>query len=167
MSHLIKNGAVIADPWQQVVLPAEGETPLIPNGAVLLPLPVWQAQRNALVGRTQLGLWLEPADDLSSIAADLSQFEVVAIHFPKFVDGRGYSLARLLRERYGFKGEIRAVGDVLHDQLFFLARVGFDAFALRAEKNVQLALDGAFKPFSDAYQTGVDQPVPLFRRRSA
>lgn len=166
MSHLIKNGQVIANPWQAVSLPAEGETVTIPAGPVLLPLPVWQAQRESLAGRAQLGLWLEPADDLASITDDLAQFEVIAIHFPKFADGRGYSLARLLRERYAYTGEIRAVGDVLHDQLYFLARVGFDAFALRGEKNVQLALDGAFKTFTTPYQHAVDVKEPLFRRRT-
>ena len=166
MSHLIKNGQVITNPWQAVALPAEGETAVVPAGPVLLPLPIWQTQRTTLAGRTQLGLWLEPADDLASIADDLAQFEVIAIHFPKFADGRGYSLARLLRERYAYTGEIRAVGDVLHDQLYFLARVGFDAFALRGEKNVQLALDGAFKTFTTPYQHAVDIKEPLFRRRN-
>lgn len=166
MSHLIKNGALVANPWQAVSLPAEGETVTIPAGPVLLPLSVWKDKRAELAGRSELGLWLEPADDLAAIAADLPQFEVIAIHFPKFVDGRGYSLARLLRERYGFTGEIRAVGDVLHDQLYFMARVGFDAFALRGEKNVQLALDGAFKTFTTPYQHAADVKEPLFRRRT-
>lgn len=165
--HLIKQGQVIADTWLAVGVPADGETAQIPDGPVLLPVVVWQTVRGQLAGRTQLGLWLEPTDDLANLEADFSQFEVIAIHFPKFADGRGYSLARLLRERYGFKGEIRAVGDVLHDQLYFMARVGFDAFALRGEKNVQLALDGAFKTFSTPYQHAVDVKQPLFRRRSA
>lgn len=165
--HLIKQGQVIANPWQVVALPVDGETAQIPDGPVLVPMGVWDSVRNQLLGRAQLGLWLEPTDDLVSVAGDLPQFEVIAIHFPKFSDGRGYSQARLLRERYGFKGEIRAVGDVLHDQLYFMARVGFDAFALRGEKNVQLALDGAFTTFSSAYQPAADTQLPLFRRRSA
>lgn len=167
-AHLIKNGQVVADSWQKIEAALEGERVSVPEGQVLLPVAVWQAQRDVLAGRAELGelgLWLEPADELSAVADDLGKFAVIAIHFPKFVDGRGYSLARLLRERYGFTGEIRAVGDVLHDQLYFMARVGFDAFALRGDKNLDLALSGAFKTFSNAYQTGVDRPQPLFRRR--
>jgi uncharacterized protein (DUF934 family) len=88
------------------------------------------------------------------------------VNFPKFADGRGYSTARLLRERYGYHGEIRAIGDVLHDQLFFMKRCGFDAYAVRADKDIEAALAG-FDDFSDAYQAAVDQPQPLFRRRAA
>lgn len=167
LPHLIKNGQVIDDFWQVVAMPEEGETAVIPAGPVLLPVSVWKSQHAALAGRAEIGLWLEPADQLGDIEADLKQFEVIAINFPKFVDGRGYSLARLLRERYGYTGEIRAVGDVLHDQLYFMARVGFDAFALRGHKNVQLALEGAFKTFTRPYQHAVDVKEPLFRRRSA
>ena len=88
------------------------------------------------------------------------------MNFPKFGDGRGYSIARLLRERYGFKGELRATGDVLHDHLFFMEQCGFDAFALREDQNPQEALS-VFDTFSDGYQTSVLRPVPLFRRRLA
>lgn len=167
LPHLIKNGQLINDVWHLVALPNEGEAAVIPAGPVLLPITVWKSQYATLAGRGQIGLWLEPADQLSDVEADLKQFEVIAINFPKFADGRGYSLARLLRERYGYTGEIRAVGDVLHDQLYFLARVGFDAFALRGHKNAQLALASAFKTFTTAYQHAVDVKDPLFRRRPA
>jgi uncharacterized protein (DUF934 family) len=165
-AHLIKHGRVIENIWQTVELPEEGEAVAIPTGPVLLPWQIWVSHQHELSSRSQLGLWLEPDVDLSVIESDLPQFQLVAIHFPKFSDGRGYSLARLLRERYGYAGEIRAVGDVLHDQLFFLARVGFDAFALRGEKNVQLALEHAFTTFSTPYQHANDIKSPLFRRRS-
>ncbi|MEY4591662.1 MAG: hypothetical protein RIR18_557 [Pseudomonadota bacterium] len=165
--HLIKNGQVIEDTWQVIALPEAGQTASIPAGNVLLPLAVWQSQKDSLKASGQaLGLWLEPADDVTTITADLAQFAVIAIHFPKFSDGRGYSNARLIRERYGFTGEIRAVGDVLHDQLYFMKRVGFDAFALLGHKNVELALNGAFKTFSTPYQHAVDTKEPLFRRRA-
>ena len=89
---------------------------------------------------------------------------MVAIAFPVFTDGRGYSLARLVRERLGFRGELRAVGDVQRDQIFYLLRCGFDAFALGAGKQLDEAL-GAFEDFTEAYQAGADQPIPLYRRR--
>ena len=82
------------------------------------------------------------------------------------MDGRGYSIARLLRERYGWRGELRAIGDVLRDQLFYLTRCGFDAFELRAGQDAQAALT-ALADFSEAYQSSVERPQPLFRRRVA
>jgi uncharacterized protein (DUF934 family) len=109
---------------------------------------------------------LKGDDRVEEIAGDLEYFIVIAIDFPKFVDGRGYSTASLLRQRYRYEGELRAVGDVLHDQLFFFKRVGFDAYALKEEKNAAYAIEKGFTPFSDAYQASTDQPQPRFRRRA-
>ena len=92
--------------------------------------------------------------------------KVIAIEFRTFNDGRGYSTARLLRERYGWRGELRAVGDVLRDQIFYLARCGFDAFELQDGQDVDAVL-AAFNDFSERYQASVDQPLPLFRRRES
>ncbi len=89
----------------------------------------------------------------------------IAVHFPKFSDGRGYSIARLLRERYGYKGELRATGEVARDHLYAMAQCGFDAFELRAGEDARAAL-GAFGDFSEQYQSTVTQPSPLFRRRA-
>jgi uncharacterized protein (DUF934 family) len=88
------------------------------------------------------------------------------VRFTSFTDGRGYSIARLLRERYRWRGELRAIGDIQRDQLYYLHRCGFDAFDLRDGEDVETAL-AAFNDFSEAYQTAVDRPVPLFRRREA
>lgn len=98
------------------------------------------------------------------LAAHLGTLAVIAIDLPQFTDGRGYSIARLLGERFGFKGEIRAVGDVLRDNLFYLSRCGFDAFVLGNQDNLQDALEH-LSDFSDGYQTSVERPRPLFRRR--
>ena len=113
---------------------------------------------------SRLGICLDSHEEPAAIAEDLKLFGVVAVNFPKFTDGRGYSTARVLRERYGWKGELRAVGDVFRDQLFQLASCGFNAFALRAGEDPQDAL-AAFRDFSDTYQATVEQPLPLFRRR--
>ena len=107
---------------------------------------------------------LEPADDPATVA--LEGATRVEVHFPKFGDGRGYSLARLLRERYGYRGELRAVGHITRDLLFFLESCGFDAFELREGENPQEAL-AAFEDFSESYQASVARPQPLFRRRLA
>jgi len=109
---------------------------------------------------------LEPTDDPAAVAARLPKVSRVEINFPKFGDGRGFSIARLLRERYGYKGELRAVGEVARDHLYYMEQCGFDAFLLRDGEEVDDAL-AAFDDFSEAYQATVAQPVPLFRRRGA
>ena len=112
-------------------------------------------------------LVLGPTDDPAAIAGALDGARVVAVSFPKFGDGRGFSIGRLLRERHGFKGELRAVGDgVARDHLYSLAQCGFDAFELRDSEDAREAL-AAFADFSDNYQATVARPQPLFRRRAA
>ena len=107
---------------------------------------------------------LEPNDDPARLAGSLAGIGVIAVNFPKFGDGRGYSIARLLRERHGYRGELRAVGEVGRDHLYFMAQCGFDAFELRAGENAEEAL-AAFRDFSEGYQATAAQPQPLFRRR--
>jgi uncharacterized protein (DUF934 family) len=111
-------------------------------------------------------LVLEPADDPAAFAAAVGAAQAIAVNFPKFGDGRGYSIARLLRERYGYRGELRAVGEVARDHVQAMARCGFDAFQLREGEDAQEAL-AAFDDFSDSYQATAAQPQPLFRRRRA
>jgi uncharacterized protein (DUF934 family) len=109
-------------------------------------------------------LVLEPTDDPRAIADRLPGLKVVAVNFPKYGDGRGYSIGRLLRERYGYKGELRAVGVVARDHLQLLAQCGFDSFQLREGEDAQEALAG-LSDFTESYQASAAQPVPLFRRR--
>jgi uncharacterized protein (DUF934 family) len=109
-------------------------------------------------------LRLEPTDDPAAFADRLAGAARVEVNFPKFGDGRGYSIGRLLRERYGYKGELRAVGHVVRDHLFFMESCGFDAFELRPGEDPQEAL-AAFEDFSESYQASVKRPLPLFRRR--
>jgi uncharacterized protein (DUF934 family) len=108
---------------------------------------------------------LEPQDDPASVAGRLGRAARVEVNFPKFGDGRGYSIAFLLRERYGYKGELRAVGWVVRDHLLYMENCGFDAFLLREGEDPAEALTG-FNDFSEAYQASVTKPLPLFRRRS-
>ena len=168
MSKIIKNGQIIDDAWQVLKL-AEDETPeaiTLPDALTLLPLAVWLARKDEILVRKQpIGVWLESNEGPEAIANDLKHFAILGVNFPKFADGRGYSIARLLRERFAYTGEIRALGDVLQDQLFLLKRCGFDAFALRADKDIEAALAG-FTVFSESYQAAIDQPQPLFRRRA-
>lgn len=170
MARIIKNGGIAEDNWQTLVL-GEGDSPetvTLPAGEVLFPLAVWLARQDEIAARRELpGLLLQPDERVEDIAGELGRFAVIAVNFPKFVDGRGYSTAALLRQRHGYRGELRAVGDILHDQLFYLRRVGFDAFALRADKNADYSLEQGFATFSESYQTSTDQPLPYFRRRGA
>ena len=168
MATLIKERRIVADSWHLLERGPKGELPEVPaRGDVIVPLALWLERRedfHAYSGK--LGVWLDAHEGAEALAGDVQRFPLIAVNFPKFGDGRGYSIARLLRERYGFKGELRAIGDVLHDHLFFMAQCGFDAFALREDQDVQEALS-VFDTFSDSYQTSVLRPVPLFRRRLA
>jgi len=170
MAQLIQQNNVTVDTWKTLEI-GEGETPdtvALPAGDVIFPLAVWQARKAEIIaGREHIGLLLLPDDKVEDAAADLAHFAVVAVHFPKFVDGRGYSTAALLRQRYHYQGEVRAVGDVLHDQLFFMQRVGFDSYALKDGKDAIYAIGKGFAPFSETYQASTDQPAPHFRRRTA
>lgn len=167
-NKIIKHSSIVEDNWTLLRL-AEGETAesvQLPDGDVIVPLKVWQARKTELLQRPQRGVWLAPDEVAQDIATDLGNLQIVAIDFPQFADGRGYSTAALLRSRFGWRGELRAIGEVLKDQLFYLSRVGFDAYALREGKDIEDAVK-ALNDFSETYQAAVDEPLPLFRRRRA
>jgi uncharacterized protein (DUF934 family) len=107
---------------------------------------------------------LKPDQHPELIADDIGSFDIIAIAFPAFADGRGYSYAVLLRNRLGFTGELRAVGDIFKDNLFYLQRCGFNSFAVRADKDIDVALQG-LNDFSVSYQSSIDESLPLYRRR--
>jgi uncharacterized protein (DUF934 family) len=164
---VIRHRQVEADTWTLLGTDAPEAVALpLPMGAIAVPLAFWKAHRAELLERRQpIGVWLEPADEPAELAGDLASLQLVAVRFPKFTDGRGYSTAALLRTRHGFRGELRAFGDVGRDQLFYLARCGFDSFSLPAHRDPHAALAG-LSDFSVRYQGSVDDPVPLFRKRT-
>jgi uncharacterized protein (DUF934 family) len=162
MPEIILRAAVVADDWQ-VLRPAPGEPAIVPAGRVIVPLAIWLDRQSALAARGDVGVWLAGTDDPANLESSLSALSLVAVDFPKFTDGRGYSIAYLLRSRFGYLGELRAIGDVLPDQLFYMKRVGFDAFAVREDKDIRQALC-SLRPFTDAYQGSWDNAVPAFRR---
>mgnify|MGYP000906945958 FL=1 len=169
MPRIIRKQEIVEDSWQVFSLAAgdSAETVALPAGPVLLPLAVWLARRDEVLQRDEPpGVWLDSDEGPEALAEDCARFAVIGINFPRFTDGRGYSSARLLRERYHYTGEIRAIGDVLHDQLFLMRRCGIDAYAVRADKDIEQALAG-LRAFSENYQAAADQPLPLFRRRQA
>ncbi|WP_296267626.1 DUF934 domain-containing protein [Pseudomonas sp. MLB6B] len=164
MQRIIKNGQIIDETWH--LLPKDTSFDELTNcDDYIVPLQMWRDHGHALKARDGgLGVWLDADEEAEEIGEDVAQFQVIALNFPAFTDGRNYSNARLLRDRYQFKGELRAIGDVLRDQLFYMARCGFDAFAVRADKDPEDALAG-LKDFSVTYQAATDEPLPLFRRR--
>ncbi len=143
----------------------------IPSGKVLVPLQVWRARRDKLAQKLsagELGVWFESfelVEELVETVEDINVFPVIAWDFVRFADGRGYSAATLLRQRHGYRNELRTIGDVLRDQLFYLRRCGFDAFELRADRSYEEALTG-FADFSEPYQAAVHIDQPLWRRHA-
>ena len=165
--RVIRGRRVENDVWRTLGLQADEDLSLLPGGPILVPLALWKERRSELVARDKpVGVWLKPDDEPGDIASDLDNLALVAVHFPKFGDGRGYSTGALLRTRHGYRGELRAFGDIGRDHLFFLARCGFDAFRLAEHRDPEDAL-AAFDDFSVRYQGSVDDPRPLFRKRLA
>jgi uncharacterized protein (DUF934 family) len=161
--RVIKDRKIIDDGWTLLA----PDAPIPPSGDVIVSVAQWTAYNAAVDAAApersgRLGVVLH-SDELPEQIQHLDRLPLIAIDFPKFGDGRGYTSARLLRERFGYKGELRAVGDVLRDQLFYMARCGIDSFALKAGKDIEGAL-AAFDDFSVAYQAAADDPRPLFRR---
>ncbi|HZX51732.1 MAG TPA: DUF934 domain-containing protein [Pseudomonas sp.] len=169
MNNLIRLSAgqalvVADDPWQWLREPDQAR----PVGPLILPLPAWLARQDeaTLAGRrfSLDGLCLAPDDEVERIAAYLPVLPLIAIEFPSFRDGRGYSQAYLLRTRLGWTGELRALGDVLRDQLSHMRQCGFDTFAVREDKSAEDALKG-LAGMSVLYGRSAIEPRPLFRRR--
>ncbi|PCI55075.1 MAG: hypothetical protein COB34_07370 [Methylophilaceae bacterium] len=197
MSQLIKGSAIAADEWVRVIPPTFGDEVVrkqagkivlfklhgedtftqrqidaadIPaTGKVLLPLTVWQANKERLADRMaagEIGILLqthEPIESLAEAFDDLNSLPLIAVFVERFADGRNFTLGNLLRSRYGFKNELRAVGDVLRDQLYFLKRSGFSSYLIRADRNAEEALE-SLNDFSQPYQGAVDEVNPVWRR---
>jgi uncharacterized protein (DUF934 family) len=154
---IFKGDSFVPDDWRHL---PQGEG-LPPSGKVILTLAQWQAARAAVpAGGMPLGLLIEGGVDLQVIAADLAAFALIVILFPKFTDGRGYSLARKLRGQHGFTGELRATGDILFDQLQLLARCGFDSFEIKDETTIRLLETGRRPHLETFYQPGLGSEIP-------
>ncbi len=142
----------------------------IPAGKVLIPLTVWLAKQDSLAERMaagQIGIVLqthEPIESLVDAFDDLNSLPVIAIYVQIFADGRNFTLGNLLRTRYGFKNELRAVGDIMRDQLYFLKRSGFDSYLIKEGRNAVEAI-ASLNDFTQPYQGAVDD-VPVWRRVS-
>lgn len=198
MSQLIIGDKIAQDEWTRVLPPVYGDEPVrkqagkvvmfklhgedtftqkqidgteIPaSGKILLPLPIWLANKDALASRLaagEIGIVLqthEPIEALAEAFDDLNSLPVIAVYVQIFADGRNFTLGNLLRTRYGFKNELRAVGDIMRDQLFFLKRSGFNSYQIKEGRNAEEAI-ASLNDFSQPYQSATDD-VPVWRRVS-
>lgn len=162
--RVIRNERIIDDGWRLLQEPPQTADEL-PQGPVIVPLAWWQERRTMLAARVDpIGVRIGGGDPLEEIAADLKSLPLVALEFEKFSDGRSFSHARMLRRDYGYRGELRAVGDVLPDQLFFMRRCGIDSFQLDGDRDPEEALH-ALKEISVTYQSAADGATPVYRLR--
>ena len=153
--------SVTAEQVSNTLIPAAGK--------IIVPLTVFIARKNELASRinaNEVGVWIDTHEVLEHLIenqADINALPIIAVHVERFADGRIFSLGTLLRTRYGYKNELRAFGDVLRDQLFFLKRSGFTSFEIRADRSAEDAL-ASLKDFTTPYQGAVDEPQPVFKR---
>jgi len=164
MAKLIKDGAIVDNEWTLLTQQQVDESGVPATGAVIVPLAVWLVDKAALQARNDVAVWLDAGEEPEALADDLAALPMIAINFPVFRDGRGYSYARELRQRFNYQGEIRAIGDVLQDQLFYMWRCGFNAYDVRADRDLEEALRG-LNVFTVTYQGDVQTPEPIYRRR--
>ncbi len=162
MDKVIENGQLVDDAYCLISDKESMDISLVDSSVSILPLTVYQQNKDNLPA-TNNAIWLDSDEPPALIADNLDAFSLIAINFPAFTDGRGYSFAFELRETYHFKGTLRAVGDVLLDQLTALRRVGFDSFALREDQDPIEAL-AHFQDFKVPYQASVEPNTPLFRK---
>ena len=157
--QIIRNRAIVDDDFVHV---ADGAD--LPDGKPIVTLARYVGAREELLARYPVLGVRVASDKLPTDIPDVTKLALIAIEFPRFTDGRGYSIARLLRDRYKFTGELRAVGWVLRDNLNYMERCGFDAFELQPGKRLESALQ-AFSEFSTTYQAATDDKRPIYRRR--
>jgi len=166
MPKLINKDAVMDNPWT-VMKASTGPEILqaVPGKNFIVPLQFWklyQQEMNDYDGA--VSVWINSEENPGQIANELHSLPLIALNFPVFSDGRSYTNARELRQKYAYEGEIRAIGDVLRDQLYYMAQCGFDSFEIRHDQDAELCL-GAFNDFKTGYQSTIAEPTPLFRRR--
>lgn len=161
MPKLVRKNESIQDTW--TLIETDSEATLDPTAEQLLPLTQFLAL--AETNRVARGVWLASADEVDTLAPYLDSVEVVACKFDSFMDGRSFSQGRLLRDKFEFKGELRAVGAFIQDQLHYLSRCGFNAFSFPDDADIE-SLQESIQDFSDSYQAACDIAEPLFRRRA-
>lgn len=166
MSKLIKDGIIENDAWTFLKESTGPEVlDALPGKNLIVPFSFWQESQTEIASFDgAIGIWLDSSQVANELNLPVELFPVIALNFPVFSDGRSYSNARQLRQELNFKGELRAIGDVLRDQLYYMSQCGFNAFCLRHDQDPADCLT-ALSDFETNYQATVTQPTPLFRRR--
>jgi len=164
-AQIIKDGKIVNNNWLLIDKLEDNANP-VPSGQVIVHIDMWLEQKAQLSSRTDVGVWLDNTDTADRLGNAAQQLPLIAVNFPSFMDGRAFTAAQLLRERYGFTGELRAIGHFIRDQLFYLKRCGVNAFACGNDIQLDKALL-SLQDFSESYQTAADTPIPLFRRRES
>lgn len=163
MQKLIKNKQLAADDWQ--ITDNDFDISKLSSGKWLLPYSVFsEALEQNLINFESCGPIFNADNDITDLKPYIEQLQIVALNFDAFTDGRSFSQARVLRDHLDFEGEIRAIGNFIQDQLFYLTRCGVNAFLLPEETSIESALL-SLSDFSESYQAACDEPQPLFRRR--
>jgi uncharacterized protein (DUF934 family) len=164
MPNIIKDNVLVEDNYQLIAKDIElTSIDELPEGNLILPLEIYLTHREALADRP-IAVWLDADQAPQVLTGNLEQPTFIAINFPAFADGRGYSYAYILRMEMQYEGEIRAIGDVLQDQLYYLNRSGFSSFAMREDQNLEQGIE-RLTDFSNNYQAAVLQQSPLFASR--
>ena len=160
MPKLIKNNQVSSDTWQ-VISP---ETEALPSddGNYLAPMQLFLDDKNNFKANT-MGVYINSDEDFAALKHDLDSIQLIALNFGVFADGRPFSIARTLRDKYDYQGEIRAIGNFIRDQLTYLKRSGFDSFSM--QEPVAEDILKSLTDFTEFYQAAHDESQPLFRRR--
>lgn len=153
MPVLVRDGQIVADPWMRV---EDGEA----TRGRIAPLAAWRLAPEGA------GVWVEGAAEVDEVGEEVRIAPVVAVRFPAFADGRGLSFGALLRSRYGYRGELRAFGEIVPDLTEYMLRCGFDAFELPDRRQAEVAIVCMTRT-TDHYQASVREPLPFFRRRAA
>ncbi len=158
---LIKQHKIVEDNWMRLA----DDAPLA-DGSIIVSYGRWQQDKDQILGRSngEVGIALCAEDDVTSLAEELDKISLITLHFEKFNDGRSFSQTRWLKEKFGFKGELRASGAYIQDQILPLIKVGIDSFEVPDEFSLE-AFQAAIREVSVQYQTSTIEPSPLFRRR--
>lgn len=166
MQKLISKDTALENHWTILQLATGTEILQAVQGKKLIvPLKFWKLYSEELNDYNgEVAIWLNSDETVERIGERMHEVSLIALNFPVFSDGRSYSNARELRQRFAYKGELRAIGDVLRDQLYYMSQCGFDSFDLRHDQNIEQCLL-AFADFKTSYQSTVAEPTPLFRRR--
>lgn len=164
MQKLTKTGGVESDNWHIFAKEDELNLDALASGNGVVHIQQFIANADTLAGHDNIGVWLDADDDAQALAPYCKQLPLIAIRFPTFADGRGFSLARIIRSGLGFKGELMATGGFMQDQLFYLKRCGFDTFLISDDADVE-SMRASLGDFQHTYQASADDPRPIFRKR--